>query len=306
VTVELRGIIPALTTPFAAGSIAADRLRRNVDSYDHAGLAGYLVLGSTGEAVLLDEGERRGLLEAARTAIPRGKPMIAGVTAESTVEARKQVEVAAGCGADFALVGTPHYFRDQMTRDALTAHYLEIADGSPIPLLLYNVPKFTGLALPLEVVAEVGRHENVAGLKESSGDRAYLRAALGCAGDDFRILCGASARVGEALAAGATGAILAVACFLPEPFVEIARTTWSGDTSAAEALQRAVDDSVAKVAGEYGVPGIKAAMDLRGLYGGPPRSPLRPVSRDVRRGIEAQIDALVDLGLIGGRELPRG
>jgi len=232
--------------------------------------------------------------------------MIAGVTAESTVEARKQVEIAAGCDADFALVGTPHYFREQMTPDALTAHYLAIADESPIPLLLYNVPKFTGLALPPEVVAEVGRHENVAGLKESSGDRAYLRAVMACAGDHFRILCGASALVGEALGAGAAGAILAAADFLPEPFIEIARTTWSGDASAAEALQRAVGDPVAIVAGEHGVPGIKAAMDVRGLYGGPPRSPLRPVTRDVRRGIEARIDALVEGGVIGGRDLSRG
>jgi len=304
--VELKGIIPALTTPFAEGRIAEDRLCRNVERYDHAGLAGYLVLGSTGEAVLLEEGERRELLEAARTAIPRGKPMIAGVTAESTVEARKQVEIAAGCGADFALVGTPHYFREQMTPDALTAHYLAIADESPIPLLLYNVPKFTGLALPPGVVAEAGRHENVAGLKESSGDRAYLRAVLACSGDDFRILCGASALVGEALRAGAAGAILAAADFLPEPFVEIARTTSSGDVSAAEALQRAVGDPVAIVAGEHGVPGIKAAMEVRGLYGGPPRSPLRPVTPEIRRSIEAQIDAMVEGGLIGGRDLPHG
>jgi 4-hydroxy-2-oxoglutarate aldolase len=304
--VELRGIIPALTTPFTAGNPSADRMCRNVERYDHVGVAGYLVLGSTGEAVLLDARERRELLVAARSAISRDKPMIAGVTAESTLEARKQVEAAAGCGADFALVGTPHYFREQMTPDALSRHFHEVADNSPIPLLLYNVPKFTGLALPLEVVAEAGRHENVAGLKESSGDRAYLRAVLAIAGDDFRVLCGASAWVGEALAAGAAGAILAAADFLPEPFVEIARMTWSGDVAAADVLQRAVGDSVAFVAGENGIPGIKAAMDVRGLYGGPPRSPLRPVARDVRKRIEARIDMLVEDGRIGGRDLPRG
>ncbi len=301
---ELRGIFPALTTPFAGDRFAAGRLRDNIERYERVGPAGYLALGSTGEAVLLEEDERAQVLETARAAIPVGKPLIAGVTAESTVAAARQARAAAGLGCDAVLVGAPHYFRDQLTHHALIAHYRAIADRSPVPVLLYNVPKFTGLALAPEVVLEAGRHENVIGMKDSSGDLGYLRAIVARAGRGFHLLCGASALVSEALAAGAAGAILAAADVVPEVFIEIGRRASRGDAGAAAELERAIADSARAVAGALGIAGIKAAMDLRGLFGGAPRSPLLPLPESDRRLLSQRIDTLVQSGVLPSPTLP--
>lgn len=302
----IHGIVPALTTPFdAGGALDGAALRHNIECYERTGLAGYLVAGSTGEGLLLDEGERSIALHAARAAIPPGKPLIAGVTAESTAGALRQIRAAADCGADVALVATPHYFRDQMTAEALLAHFGRIAEGSPLPVLLYNVPKFTGLALPADVVVEAARHPNVTGIKESSGDLDYAREILRRSGAGFRLLCGASSRVAEALAAGAAGAILAAAAAIPEPFVELDRRARAGDLPGAAAIQAAVAGDARILAGDYGVPGVKAAVDLRGLAGGVPRSPLQPLSAAGRERIGRRIEALVEAGILSRCDLAR-
>lgn len=300
---DLQGIVPALTTPFASGAFDPDALRRNVLAFERAGVAGYLVLGSTGETVLLEAEERRLVLDTARAAVPAGRPLIAGVSAESTAAARRGVAQAADAGADAVLLGTPHYFRDLMTGEAIAAHVRDVAADSPLPLLLYNVPKFTGLALPRSAVRDLSRLERVAGIKESSGDRDYLREVQGSAGPGFRVFCGAPGLVLEALAAGAAGAILAAANVLAEPFVRIAALVAAGATSEAERVLGEIAEPARFIAGEHGVPGIKAAMDLRGLAGGAPRPPLRPVSDDVRAEIADRLAALVEREVLPG---PRG
>jgi 4-hydroxy-2-oxoglutarate aldolase len=295
---DLSGIFPALTTPFEAGRVAGDALRRNIERYALAGVAGYLVLGSTGEAMLLDERERALVLETARAAIPSGRPMIVGIHGESTAGAVRQIDVAAKLGADVALVGTPHYFRDQMTAEALIAHYVEIASRVAVPLLLYNVPKFTGLALPLEVIREVGSHDNVIGIKESSGDPDYLHEVLGLSGDGFDVLCGASSLLVDALTRGAVGGILAAADVFPEACVAIAqRVSRAGAARVAE-LDRSIRSAARVIAGKHGVPGVKAAMDVRGLAGGDPRRPLLPVSPEIRVEIEGLIRTMAEDGIL--------
>jgi 4-hydroxy-2-oxoglutarate aldolase len=295
---ELRGIMPALTTPFAAERVDVAGLARNIARYERVGVDGYLVLGSTGEAPLLEDEERIAVLEAARKAVPAGKPLVAGVVAESTGGALRRIATAAACGADFVLVGAPHYFREQMTAAALSAHYTRLADGAAVPVLLYNVPKFTGLVLPEEVVAGIARHANVAGIKESSGDPAYLAKVLRLSTAGFRILCGASAHVADALAAGASGAVLAAASVFPEPFLEIARRSAAGDGPGADGVQAAIRQDARVVAGDLGVAGIKATMELRGLAGGEPRRPLLPADDAVRRDLERRLAALVGSGVL--------
>jgi len=292
--IELRGIVPALTTPYSDGEVTLSALRRNIGRYERLALAGYLVLGSTGEAVLLDPDERRRLLEAARAAVPSGKLLVAGVAAEATRDAFRQLRMAADLGADAALVSTPHYFRAQMTSEALVTHFTTLADDSPLPLLLYNVPKFTGLALPAEAVLRLSEHERVVGIKDSSGDLDYLSRIVTESRPGFQVVCGDSALLPAALDAGAAGAILAAATVFPEPLIRVA----AGEGPADEATQEAA----AIIVGRHGVAGIKAALDLRGLDGGPIRSPLLPLSREARDRIGEILSALVDAGAIARLE----
>lgn len=298
VAMKIEGILPALTTPFAGGEVSPRHLRRNLERYERLELGGYLVLGSTGEAVLLDADERRRLLDAARAALPVGKPLVAGVSAEATHDAVRQARAAAESGADLVLVSTPHYFRAQMTTEALVVHFTAVAEESPLPVLLYNVPKFTGLELPRETVMRMSEHENVAGLKESSGDLAYLRSILAAVGPDFRVLCGDSSILRSALDSGAVGAILAAATVLPEPLILVAqRREMTGDDLES------IAQAAAFIGGRHGVPGIKAAMDSRGLYGGPVRNPLQPVTGETAREIDEVIARLVAEGAIPHRNL---
>jgi len=295
---KIEGILPALTTPFADGVVSITALQRNLERYERLALGGYLVLGSTGETVLLDEDERLRVLEAARESIAAGKTLVAGVSAEATHDAVRQARAAADRGADAVLVSTPHYFGAQMTRQALTAHYSAVADASPVPVLLYNVPKFTGIVIPQEVVFEMSEHENVAGLKESSGDLDYLKRILDGVGDGFRLLCGDAKLLRIAIDAGATGAILAAATVLPEPLIRIADEPQIPDDVLRETVAVAT-----LVASKNGIAGIKKAMDLRGMCGGPVRAPLCPVSAEIAREIERGIAGLVERRLIPHREL---
>ena len=287
--VSLTGVLPALTTPFDGGEVSPQLLQRNIGKYERTGLSGYLILGSTGEAVLLDPGERRLLLETAREAIPGDKPMIAGVSAESTRQALEQARVAAACGADLLLVFTPHYFRAAMSAEALGEHFRRIADESPVPLLLYNVPKFTGLALPIETVAETSRHPNVAGIKESSGDADYLQQVCNVVQPGFAVVCGNARLLPRALRIGASAAILAAAAAIPEPLAAVERSPEIHERLLAAGPLPGID---------LGIAAIKAAMDLRGLHGGAPRSPLQPVDPATGETIERSLRNLADGGLI--------
>ena len=290
----LSGVLPALTTPFDGGEVSPQRLQRNLAKYERVGLSGYLVLGSTGEALLLEPSERRVLLEAAREAIPAEKPLIVGVSAESTGDAENQARIAAECGADLLLVSTPHYYRAAMTHEALIAHFRRLADASPVPLLLYNVPKFTGFVLPVETVGELSRHENIAGIKESSGDADYLMRIRQATDHGFAIVCGNARLLPRALATGACAAILAAAAAIPEPFVALTRSPEIHEKLLAVGPLPGVD---------LGLAAIKAMMDLRGLHGGSPRSPLLPVDPATRQTLERSLANLVSAGLVATQRL---
>lgn len=301
--IDLRGVFPALTTPLVQGWVATDRLRDNLERYERVGLAGYLVLGSTGEAAYLDEAERGLAVQTLRRCLPRERTVIAGVNAEATVAAIHQAEEAARLGANAVLVLTPHYFATAMTAEALEAHYLAVAEESPVPVVLYNVPKFTGVELPAAVVETLAGHDNVLGMKDSSGRPAYLLDVLARVPSQFQVLCGDAALFPTAIQAGAVGGILAAATAVPEPFVEVFRGLDRDETARAMSLHRAAMSGLSHGIGVHGVAGFKAAMDYRGLYGGPPRPPLRPVGDEARAAIEAAVDALVETEVLPQREL---
>ena len=280
---RLDGVFAPVVTPFDRdGAVDAGAFAANISAHLAAGLHGIVVSGSTGEAALLDEDERAALIRRARAAIPADRVLLVGTGAESTRAVIARNAVAAEHGADGVLVVAPHYYGDAMTAEALREHYLRIADESAVPVLLYTIPKYMHFALPAEVVAELARHENIVGMKDSSGDAALLRGYLASQGDTFKVLTGSGSLLADALKMGAHGAILAVALFAPSLSLDVWRAARSGRTGDATAAQARLTPLAARIVGGMGVPGVKAALDAVGLHGGAPRPPLRPLGSAAR------------------------
>ena len=277
---RLEGILGPVTTPFAAdGAVDVEAFRRNVRAHLAAGLHGIVVAGSTGEAALLDDDERAALVEAARHEVPEGRPLIVGVGAESTRATIARARMAVDRGADAVLVVAPHYYGEAaMTEAALRAHYERVADASPLPVLLYTIPKYMHFALSPALVAELARHENIVGMKDSSGDAALFRQYLASKAEGFQVLTGSGTLVGEAMRMGADGAILAVALFAPMQSLLVLGAAHDGDADALAGAQSHLSPLAAQIVGGMGVPGVKAALDAVGLAGGSPRAPLQPLA----------------------------
>jgi 4-hydroxy-2-oxoglutarate aldolase len=285
--ITLDGILAPVVTPFtSSGEIDGAGFASNIRTHLGAGLQGIVVAGSTGEAALLGEDERARLVELAREAIPSDRTLIVGTGAESTRGAIERNRVAADRGADAVLVVAPHYYGDAMTPDALREHYQRIADASPIPVLLYTIPKYMHFALPADVVAALAKHENIVGMKDSSGDATLLRGYLASQSESFKVLTGSGVLLGEALTLGAYGSILAVALFAPSLALDVVRAARDGH-SDVPAVQSRLTPVAARIVGGMGVAGVKAALDHVGLVGGAPRPPLRPLAPPALESLRA-------------------
>jgi 4-hydroxy-2-oxoglutarate aldolase len=277
---NLSGVYPALTTPFAAdGSVSLTDLQYNIVRYNSTGLAGYTVLGSTGESMLLSQAEMDGVLATVKETAGQGKRLIAGTGAESTVETIERTKRAAEFGYHLALGKTPHYYKPAYKPDVLIAHYRRVADASPIPVLLYSVPIFTGITLEAPEVAVLSEHPNIVGIKESSGHVMRVAEIVAETSSDFQVLTGSAPTLLAGLTVGAKGAILALASGLPEKCVELFELARAGHIEKARVLQTALL-KVSKVVGsEHAIAGVKFVMDQRGYRGGIPRLPLVPLSQ---------------------------
>lgn len=290
--IALHGILAPVVTPFGEnGDVALDAFAHNVRAHLNAGVCGIVVTGSTGEAALLDDAERNALVERARREIGSDRTLLVGTGSESTRATIARTRAAAARGADGVLVVAPHYYGDAMTPDALLAHYRRIADESPVPVLLYTIPKYMHFALPPEVVATLAQHENIVGMKDSSGDATLFARYLESQSEQFRVLTGSGVLFGEALRMGAYGGILAVILFAPELTLDVWRARERGDTKAAVRAQEALTPLAAKIVGGMGVPGVKAALDRVGLAGGAPRPPLRPLGPPAHASLEELLRA---------------
>jgi 4-hydroxy-2-oxoglutarate aldolase len=278
-TVRLAGVFGPVVSTFYPGTGELDvaSFAANVRAHITAGLHGVVVGGSTGEAALLDAAERSALLDAAREMVPRDKMLIAGTGAESTRTCLQLTRDAAARGADAVLVVAPHYYGSAMTVDALRHHYRRVADESPVPVMLYNIPKYMHFALAPELVAELAEHENVIGMKDSSGNRDLFAGYMPSQSETFAVLTGNAQMFEHALEVGARGGILAAALFAPGIALEIFEAMRRGDRAGADAAQGRLTPLGATIVGELGVPGVKAALELIGLAGASPRSPLRPL-----------------------------
>ena len=283
----LEGVYAALTTPFAGDEIATDKLRGNVEKYNQTNLSGYLVLGSTGESVSLTDGESLRLVEAVVAAARPGKKILVGTARESTKLTIAFTNRAAEFGIAAALVRPPCYFKTRMTREALRAHYLALAEAAKVPILVYNIPQNTGVPLDTQLVIELAAHPNIIGLKESSGSMGFLGDVGPYVPRSFHYFLGSGHILYPGLEMGADGAILAVANAAPELCAEIFRLFQAGNKDDARRLQLDLVPLNKMLVEVYGIAGLKHALDLRGYYGGPTRLPLLPVDDKGRAEIAA-------------------
>jgi 4-hydroxy-2-oxoglutarate aldolase len=283
----LTGIFAPVVTTFedSSGELASGPFRANIKAHIAAGLAGVLVAGSTGEAALLDEDERLRLTELARPLVPDDRWLFTGTGAESTRECVRRSKDAAERGADAVLVVPPHYYGASMTEDALWAHYSRVADESPVPVMLYNIPKYTHLPLDAKLVHALAEHPNIFGIKDSTGDMTQLRAYLEAQSDRFTVLTGHAGTMLDAFGYGARGAVLAVALFAAPLVFDLMDAIAHGDGVTASEIQARVRPIAKEIVAELGPPGIKVAMDLIGLTGGAPRGPLRPLGTAERERV---------------------
>ena len=292
-SVNLRGVFAPVVTTFSAenGELDVKSFEANVAAHLAAGLHGIVVTGSTGEAALLDANERAVLVEATRRVTPSDKVVIVGTGGESTRTCLAQTREAARRGADAVLVVAPHYYGSSMTVPALRAHYLRVADESPVPVMLYTIPKYMHFALDASLVAELAKHENIIGMKDSSGNRDLWTGYMQSQSPTFAVLTGNAQMFHHAMATGGTGGILAGALFAPAIALDIFDAVRRGDEPAATAAQARFTPMGAKIVAELGVPGVKAAMDRVGLVGGPVRLPLMPLDDAQREVVHQTLEA---------------
>ena len=359
----LHGIFPPITTPFYPdGKIYHRKLEQNVEHYSRTPTAGIVVLGSTGEAILLSDIERREALKTSRDAAANDKVLIAGTGVESAIETLRLTEYAYDIGYDVAMVRTPHYYKGQMANPQnMLAFYRFVCDRSPLPVIIYNFPQATGYDIPAELVIELAEHPNLIGIKESSGSiekvqkmvegtrhiqrkatvtetfaavtGRMLQAAAAPSSTEggalvsigapapsaasdkapapkpssaavkvvgslktrqkevgFQVLVGAAQKLAPSLDVGAVGAILAFADCAPTACYEIYAAWKEGDAKLAQEKQERIAKAAVRIVGELSIPAVKYAMDFNGLYGGPPRLPLLPLTADKKAEVEKLLE----------------
>jgi 4-hydroxy-2-oxoglutarate aldolase len=300
---NLSGVFPALTTPYSAdGSVSVGDIKHNINKYNSTGLAGYVAIGSTGESVLLSRKEVETVLVAVKESAAPGLRLIAGTGAESTAETIDRTKRAAELGYHVALVKTPYYYKPVYNPEVLIAHFRRVADASPIPVMLYSVPQFTGIALEAPEVAVLAQHPNIIGIKESSGNVQRAAEMLAAVPPSFQILVGSASMLFPSMVLGAVGAILALASPLPEQCVALFEAVRTGNLEKARELQVSLLPASKLIVSQCGIPGVKYAMDQAGYRGGLPRLPLLPLHEDQRQAVRtlmAKMDAHAPARLSG-------
>jgi len=282
--VNFSGVFAALTTPFANdGPVSLADLKHNVQRYNQTDLAGYVALGSTGEAVLLTRAEMDGILATVKESAAKVKKLLAGAGAESTAETIERTKRAAEFGYDAVLVKTPYYYKPAYKPEVLITHYRRVADESPIPVMLYSIPQFTGIALESAEIAALSEHPNIIGIKDSSGNVQGVAEIVAATPPKFQTLVGSAASVYPSMAIGARGAILALACALPEKCVALFELFRKGHHEKARELQSILVRASKLIVSEPGIAGVKHAMDQRGYRGGIPRPPLLPLQHEQKK-----------------------
>ena len=267
--------MPPLVTPFDDnGAIRYDYFEINLDRYLEAGVEGYLVSGSNGESVYLEHSEKLNLIEWARKRLPSSVTLLAGTGLESTQATVELTKDAADRGVDAVLIKNPFYFKNQMTFEVYAAHYMAVADASPVPVVIYNVPVYTGIPLDSRLIVELSKHPNLRGVKDSSGNVKLISEVVWHTDPArFSVLAGAAPTLFASMMVGARGGIVALACAAPKAVM-------------AATIQRIIAPAAGAVTEKYGIAGLKGAMQLEGFRAGLPRRPLLPLNEAQRQDLE--------------------
>ncbi|XP_063056701.1 4-hydroxy-2-oxoglutarate aldolase, mitochondrial [Engraulis encrasicolus] len=277
---DIAGIYPPIATPFTEKEeVDYDKLDANIEKYSKIPFRGLVVQGSNGEYPYLTAEERLEVVRRVRRILPKGMLLMAGSGCESTRATVQMTEGMAHSGADAVLVVTPCFYRGRMTSPALIHHYTQVADASPVPVVLYSVPANTGLELPLDAIIKLSQHPNIVGLKDSGGDVTRIGLAVHKTKlEDFKVLAGSAGFLMPAYSVGAVGGVCALANVLGEEVCELARLCMLGQWETARELQHRLIEPNAAVTRKYGVAALKQAMAWFGFHGGASRSPLMPLS----------------------------
>lgn len=292
---DLSGIFPPIPTPFIDGKLACDKLADNIAAWNATGLSGYVTFGSNGESVYLSDEEK---LEVVKTVVQSAAPgmkIIAGTGCESTWQTIALTNRCARLGAHAALVVTPFYYGGRMNEAALLQHFTTVADQSEIPILIYNVTKFTHISVSVNLLAALSQHPNIIGIKDSNGSVSSLGEMVSRAAEDFSVLVGTAGALFGALTLGCVGGIVALANVAPKACVRICNLLKKGEIEAASKLQIKMLPVNTALTATYGVSGLKAALDMLGYYGGAPRLPLLPATDKEKTEIR---DILKTAGLL--------
>ncbi|MFP4064496.1 MAG: dihydrodipicolinate synthase family protein [Bacteroidales bacterium] len=281
--ISFNGIFPPLPTSFDdKENFSAEKIQYNIKTLSRHPLAGFLVLGSNGELVMLSEKEKTQAFHAARQAIPEGKIMLAGTGGQSTRETIRLTKEATRAGADAALVLHPFYYKGLMDKKALVTHYHAVAESSEIPVLIYNMPANSGMDMGADIILEISTHPNIIGLKDSGGNLVKMGQVIGQSKPGFQVLAGSAGFLLPALSLGAVGGILALANIAPDECIHIYKCFQQGDLEKARQIQHKMIPPNTAVTRKWGVPALKAAMDHLGLYGGPARQPIQTLDTDTK------------------------
>jgi len=282
---KLHGIYAPIATPFAGGKIAYDKLEKNLKFWLESDLAGVVVMGSNGEFVLLSPAEKEELTRFVCAQAKGKKPVIAGTGAESTMETIRLNQMAAEAGADAVLVVTPNYYKGDMTEPVLARFYRDVADASPLPVILYNMPRNAGINISAKLASELSKHPNIIGIKDSGGNIVQIADMIRNSAEGFAVFAGSASFLYASLALGATGGTLALANVFPNECARLQKLFEAGKLKEARDLQMTLIDSNNAVTARWGIPGLKAAMEMIGLYGGDPRPPLLPLGEAEREAL---------------------
>ncbi|MFQ5711115.1 MAG: 4-hydroxy-tetrahydrodipicolinate synthase [Candidatus Geothermarchaeales archaeon] len=293
---EIKGIIPPHITPFTRnGEIDENGLREDVDWWIESGLHGLVPCGSNGEAVFLTEDERRRIFTIVIDEANGRVPVIAGTGMPSTRQTIAMTKLAEDLGADAAMVVTPHYFSPMYGQEALYEHYKMVAEAVDLPILLYNVPKFTNVNLEPETVARLSELDNVVGIKDSSGSIGQISSTIQLTKEGFSVMAGTGNIVYPVLTLGGKGGVIGVSNVAPRLCVDLYNRFMMNDLEGAREIQLRILRLNSAVTATHGIPGLKAALEILGRPAGPPRRPLLPASEAVREEIKK---IMTELGLL--------
>ncbi len=289
---EFKGVFAALTTPFIEEEISLEKLKQNILEYNSFDLAGYVILGSSGEALYLTDQESETFVQKAKEYTAPGRQVIVGTAKESAKLTSEFTNRLARHEIDAALVRTPSYYKRQLNREALKTYYLTIADSSQVPILIYHIPQHTGISVDTELIFELSQHPNIVGMKDSSGNLAFMSELVPKVAPDFSFLLGAGSIILSGLSMGAKGGILALAAVAPGECAQLYKLFLAGHIEEARKLQVKLIPLNKALTQLWGIPAIKYALDAVGFFGGEPRLPLLPLEEPEQQKIDKILEKL--------------